>query len=49
LRITELHWAYIALYLEIDRGLLALLDDDRWYAPESLAELEQDADRVFGD
>jgi hypothetical protein len=49
LRLTELHWAYIALYMEIDRGLLALLDDDRWYEPESLAELEQDADRVFGD
>lgn len=49
LHLIELHWAYIALYMEIDRGLLALLDNDRWYKPESLAALEHDADRVFGD
>ena len=49
LRLTELHWAYIALYMEIDRGLLALLDDDRWYRPASLAKLERDADQVFAD
>lgn len=48
LELTELHWAYYALYMEIDRGLLALLDDDRWYEPDSLEELELDADRVFG-
>jgi hypothetical protein len=48
LRLLEVHWAYIALYMEIDRGLLGLLDDDRWHAPESLADLEDDADRVFG-
>ena len=33
--------------MEIDRGLLALLDNDRWDQPESLAELERDADVVF--
>jgi hypothetical protein len=48
MRLLELHWAYHALYLEIDRGLLALLDDDRWHVPDSLSELEADADRVFG-
>lgn len=48
LHLTELHWAYYALYMEIDRGLLALLDDDRWYEPTSLKEIEQDAGRVFG-
>jgi hypothetical protein len=49
LRLIELHWAYIALYMEIDRGLLALLDNDRWHRTDSLAELEQDADHVFAD
>ena len=49
LRLIELHWAYIALYMEIDRGLLALLEGGRLAAPDSLAELEADADRVFGD
>jgi hypothetical protein len=47
LRLTELHWAYYALYMEIDRGLLALLDDDRWCEPDSLEEIERDADHVF--
>ncbi len=47
LRLIEVHWAYIALYMEIDRGLLGLLDDDRWHEPESLGALEEDADRVF--
>lgn len=49
LRILELHWAYIALYMEIDRGLLAMLDDDRWQAGHGLGELEADADRVFAE
>lgn len=48
LRLIELQWAYIAHYMEIDRGLLGLLDDDRWNELESLAALESDADRVFG-
>jgi len=46
-RLIELHWAYIALYMEIDRGLLALLDNGRWLRSDSLAELENDADYVF--
>jgi hypothetical protein len=49
LRLIELHWAYIALYMEIDRGLLALLEQGRWEGRDSLSELEADADRVFGD
>jgi hypothetical protein len=49
LRLLELHWAYIALYMEIDRGLLALLDDDRWQQSHSLTTLEAEADRVFAD
>jgi len=48
LSLTELHWAYYALYMEIDRGMLAVLDD-HWSGEESLAELEREADRVFGD
>jgi hypothetical protein len=47
LRLIEVHWAYSALYMEIDRGLLGLLDDDRWHEPESLSALEGDAERVF--
>jgi len=49
MRLVELHWAYIALYMEIDRGLLALLNDARWERAISLAEMEADADRVFAD
>jgi hypothetical protein len=45
--LTELMWAYYALFMEIDRGLLAMLDSDRWHASGSLAELEEDADRMF--
>jgi hypothetical protein len=47
LHLTELMWAYYALFMEMDRGLLALLDNDRWRAPESLRALEQDAERMF--
>jgi hypothetical protein len=49
LGLIELHWAYIALYMEIDRGLLALLDDDRWQRFRALRELEEQADSVFAD
>ncbi len=49
LGLIELHWAYIALYMEIDRGLLALLDDDRWERFRALQELEDEADTVFAD
>lgn len=45
--LTELMWAYYALFMEIDRGLLAMLDSDRWQSSGSLAELEADADRMF--
>ncbi len=47
LHLTELMWAYYALFMEMDRGLLALLDNDRWRTPESLRALEQDAERMF--
>jgi len=45
--LTLLMWAYYGLFMEIDRGLLAMLDSDRWQSPNSLAELEADADRIF--
>jgi hypothetical protein len=47
LHLTELMWAYYALFMEMDRGLLALLDNDRWRRAESLRALEQDAERMF--
>ncbi|MGI8801046.1 MAG: hypothetical protein ACR2KV_02575 [Solirubrobacteraceae bacterium] len=46
--LTSVNWAYYALFMEIDRGLLATLDDERWRAPASLAELERDATEMFG-
>ena len=49
LRLIELQWAYFALYMEIDRGLLARLDDDRWRQNRSLSDLEDEAERVFAD
>jgi hypothetical protein len=49
LELLQLHWAYLALYMEIDRGLLAVLDRDRPLRSDSLAQLEQDADHVFTD
>lgn len=45
--LTLLMWAYYGLFMEIDRGLLALLDNDRWQEPRSLEELEEDAERIF--
>lgn len=45
--LTELMWAYYGLFMEIDRGLLAMLDSDKWEGLGSLAELEEDADRMF--
>lgn len=48
-RLTELHWAYYALYMEIDRGLLGVLSQQRWIQRASLKELEADADDVFAD
>jgi hypothetical protein len=48
-RLTELHWAYYALYMEIDRGLLRVLNLERWSQNASLKELEADADDVVAD
>jgi hypothetical protein len=45
--LTELMWAYYALFMEIDRGLLAMLDSYRRQATGTLGELEEDADRMF--
>jgi hypothetical protein len=47
MHLTLLMCAYYGLFMEIDRGLLAMLDSDRWQSPDSLAELEADADRIF--
>lgn len=47
MNLIRLHWAYYALFMEMDRGLLATLDDDKWQTPESLTELEADAERMF--
>jgi hypothetical protein len=48
-RLTQLHWAYYALYMEIDRGLLGILNQGRWKENAPLKELEDDADDVFND
>jgi hypothetical protein len=45
--LTLLMWAYYGLFMEMDRGLLAMLDSDRWQTPNSLAELEDEARRIF--
>ncbi|HWT22506.1 MAG TPA: hypothetical protein VN213_03275 [Solirubrobacteraceae bacterium] len=47
IELTELHWAYFALYMTIDRGLLLLLNQRRWGGSASLDQLEDDADEVF--
>ena len=47
--LTQLHWAYYALYMEMDRGLLAILNHGRWNESTSLKGLEEDADNAFGD
>jgi hypothetical protein len=47
MNLIGLHWAYYALFMEMDRGLLATLDDDKWQTPESLGELEADSERMF--
>lgn len=46
-KLIALHWAYYALFMEMDRGLLATLDSDTWNAAESLGALEADAERMF--
>ncbi len=45
--LIETHWAYIALYMEIDRGLLALLDRQHHRTNATLRELEDAADECF--
>jgi hypothetical protein len=47
MRLTLLMWAYYGLFMEMDRGLLAMLDNDRWEKSNSLSDLEGDADRIF--
>lgn len=47
MHLTMLMWAYYGLFMEIDRGLLALLDSQRQRNPRSLSDLERDADRIF--
>ena len=47
LDLVTLHWAYYALFMEIDRGLLATLDSDKWQDSGALGELEEDAERMF--
>jgi|SRR4051794_17787348 hypothetical protein len=49
IELTKLHWAYYALYMEIDRGLLEILDKPRWLHSASLKELEADANAVSAD
>lgn len=48
LGLTTLNWAYYSLLMEMDRGLLARLDDPRWDARASLPELEQGAEEAYG-
>lgn len=47
MKLIGLMWAYYALFMEMDRGLLAMLDSDKWQTPYSLADLEKEADRMF--
>jgi hypothetical protein len=48
-RLTQLHWAYYALYMEIDRGLLAVLNQGRWSDSATLKDVERDAEIAFSD
>jgi hypothetical protein len=47
LSLVSLNWAYYALFMEIDRGLFATLDNDRWQASATIGELEADAAEMF--
>ena len=50
LKLLRLHWAYFALYMEIDRGLLIVLDRDESGTKQPfLSDLESDARAVFDD
>ena len=46
LRLLTLNWAYYALFMEMDRGLLARLDDHGW-EPGSLTQLEREAEGSY--
>jgi len=48
LRLTGLMWAYYALFMEMDRALLAMVDDGPWEASDSLARLEDESKTIFG-
>jgi hypothetical protein len=48
LRLTELHWAYYALYMALDRGLLGILDRARADGAETaVRKLEEKADEAY--
>lgn len=47
LRLLTLNWAYYALFMEMDRGLLARLDDHDWDMRASLAALEREAEGAY--
>jgi hypothetical protein len=47
MNLIVLNWAYYALFMEVDRGLLATLDNDKWQTSGSLGTLEEDAERMF--
>jgi hypothetical protein len=47
MRLTLLMWAYYGLFMEIDRGLLAMLSSDRWQSPGTLPQLEEEASQIF--
>ena len=50
LKLVHLHWAYIALYMEIDRGLLVFLDRDKSVTKRPLlSESEEYAKQTFDD
>ena len=47
MKLIGLMWAYYALFMEMDRGLLAMLDNEKWSKSGSLGRLERDADWMF--
>jgi hypothetical protein len=50
LKLVHLHWAYFALYMEIDRGLLLILDRDELKTKRPLlSESEEHAKEAFDD
>jgi hypothetical protein len=50
LKLLQLHWAYFALYMEIDRGLMVILDRDKSSTKKSLlSESEDSAKETFDD